>query len=178
MLDSVAFAWVDIAGWLGVARLFLAFAGNAIQLVPDGTLIFHLILIILMVAILNATLLKPINRVLEERDRRTRGRLTEAQSVISKVEDKMREYERQLREARSEGYSLLEQERAVLSTSREQKLTQLRAEIADLLTDEKDRLASEAQRVQEALKGESQALAREISQHILRRPITGQANTT
>jgi F-type H+-transporting ATPase subunit b len=158
--------------------LFLAFAGNAIQLVPDGTLIFHLILIILMVAILNATLLKPINRVLEERDRRTRGRLSEAQTVISKVEEKMREYERQLREARSEGYSLLEQERAGLAASREQKLTELRGEIADLLTNEKDRLASEAQQVQETLKAESQSLAREISQHILRRPISGQANIT
>jgi F-type H+-transporting ATPase subunit b len=158
--------------------LFLAFAGNAIQLVPDGTLIFHLILIILMVAILNATLLKPINRVLEERERRTRGRLSEAQTVISKVDEKMREFERQLREARSEGYSLLEHERAALSTSREQKLTELRSESAELLTKEKDRLAAEAQQVQETLKAESQSLAREISQHILRRPISGQTNIT
>ena len=155
--------------------MFLAFAGNAIQLVPDGTLVFHLILIIVMVAILNATLLKPINRILEERERRTRGRLTEAQTVISTVDDKMREYERQLREARSEGYSLLEQERAKLSTSREQKLGELKTEIGTLLTEEKDRLASEAQQVQKTLRAESQSLAVEISQHILRRPVSGQS---
>ncbi len=157
--------------------LFLAFAGNAIQLVPDGTIIFHLVLIILMVAILNATLLKPINRVLEERERRTRGRLSEAESVMANVEDKMREYERQLREARSEGYSLLERERAELTGSREQKLTELRTEVSDLLAKEKERLASEAELVQATLKVDSQNLAREISQHILRRPIGGQANT-
>jgi len=155
--------------------LFLALAGNAIQLVPDGTLIFHLILIIAMVAILNATLLKPINRILEERERRTRGRLTEAETVISKVDEKMREYERQLREARSEGYSLLEQERAKLSSSREQKLGELKTEIGTLLTEEKERLASEAEQVQKTLKSESQALAVEISQHILRRPVSGQS---
>jgi F-type H+-transporting ATPase subunit b len=155
--------------------VFLAFAGNAIQLVPDGTLIFHLILIIAMVAILNATLLKPINRILEERERRTRGRLTEAQTVISRVDEKMREYERQLREARSAGYSLLEQERAALSKNREQKLGELKTEIGTLLTEEKDRLASEAGQVQEILKSESQALAVEISQHILRRPVSGQS---
>ena len=153
--------------------MFLAFAGNAIQLVPDGTLIFHLILIIAMVAILNATLLKPINRILEERERRTRGRLTEAQTVIGRVDEKMHDYERQLREARSEGYSLLEQERAVLSKNREQKLGELKAEIGTLLTQEKDRLASEGVQVQKALKAESQSLAVEISQHILRRPISG-----
>jgi F-type H+-transporting ATPase subunit b len=158
-----------------VTRLFLAFAGNAIQLVPDGTLIFHLILIIAMVAILNATLLKPINRILEERERRTRGRLTEAQTVISRVDEKMREYERQLREARSAGYSLLEQERAALSKNREQKLGELKTEIGTLLSEEKDRLASEAGQVQEILKSESQALAVEISQHILRRPVSGQS---
>lgn len=158
-----------------MTRLFLALAGNAIQLVPDGTLIFHLILIIAMVAILNATLLKPINRILEERERRTRGRLTEAETVISKVDEKMREYERQLREARSEGYSLLEQERAKLSSSREQKLGQLKTEIGTLLTEEKERLASEAEQVRKTLKAESQALAMEISQHILRRPVSGQS---
>jgi F-type H+-transporting ATPase subunit b len=156
--------------------LFLAFAGNAIQLVPDGTLIFHLILIILMVAILNATLLKPINRVLEERERQTRGRLSEAQSIVGQVDDKMRAYERQLREARSEGYSLLEQERTTLSANREQQLGQLRNEIADLLKHEKERLAAESQEVQATLKVEARDLAKEISQHILRRPLSGQAN--
>lgn len=144
---------------------------------PDGTLILHLILIIVMVAVLNATLLKPINRVLEERERRTLGRVSEAQTVIAQVDEKMREYERQLREARSEGYSLLEQERAALSTSRDQKLTQLRNEISDLLAGEKERLAAEAHDVQATLRVDAQALAREISQHILRRPISGQANT-
>lgn len=130
-----------------------------------------------MVAVLNATLLKPINRVLEERERRTLGRVSEAQTVIAQVDEKMREYERQLREARSEGYSLLEQERAALSTSRDQKLTQLRNEISDLLAGEKERLAAEAHDVQATLRVDAQALAREISQHILRRPISGQANT-
>ena len=158
-----------------MTRLFLAFAGNAIQLVPDGTLIFHLILIIVMVAILNATLLKPINRILEERERRTRGRLSEAQTVVSRVDEKMRDYERQLREARSEGYSLLEQERAALSAGREHKLAELRTEIGTLLTEEKQRLESETQEVQQTLKAESRALAVEISQHILRRPVSAQS---
>ena len=160
-----------------MTRLFLAFAGNAIQLVPDGTIILHLILIILMVAILNATLLKPINRVLQERERLTAGRLTEAQSVLSNVEEKMREYERQLREARSEGYALLESERATLTKSREQKLAELRAEIAALLAEEKEQLAVEAAHARATLDIDSQKLARDISQQILRRPLSGEVKT-
>lgn len=157
--------------------MFLAFAGNAIQLVPDGTIIFHLVLIIVMVAVLNATLLKPINRVLQERERLTSGRLSEAQSVLSNVEQKMREYERQLREARSEGYAMLEQERSALTKDREQKLAALRAGIGALLMEEKEKLAAEAQRAQATLAADSQNLAREISQHILRRPVGGEANS-
>ena len=45
----------------------LGFAENSIQLVPDGTLILHVLIIVLMVWILNATLYKPINRILEAR---------------------------------------------------------------------------------------------------------------
>ena len=130
-----------------------------------------------MVAILNATLLRPINRVLQERDRLTKGRITEAQSVLSNVEQKMREYERQLRDARSEGYALLEHERAALTKSRESKLAALRAEITSLLMEEKERLAAEAERVQATLGADSQKIAREISQHILRRPISGEVNS-
>lgn len=157
--------------------MFLAFAGNAIQLVPDGTIIFHFVLIILMVAILNATLLKPINRVLQERERLTTGRLSEAQSVMSNVDQKMGQYERQLREARSEGYALLEQERSTLTKDREQKLAALRGEIGTLLLEEKQKLAAEAQRAKATLSADSHNLALEISQNILRRPVGGQANS-
>jgi len=157
--------------------LFLAFAGDAIQLVPDGTIIFHLVLIILMVAILNATLLRPINRVLQERERLTTGRLSEAQSVMSNVDQKMGQYERELREARSEGYALLEQERSALTKDREQKLAALRGEIGALLVEEKEKLAAEAQRAKTTLSADSHNLAREISENILRRPVGGQANS-
>src|ERR671916_1545868 len=90
----------------------LAFAENSIQLVPDGTLFLHIIIILVMVFVLNATLFKPINRILEERERRTRGRSGEAKGIIRDVEDKLASYERALREARSEGYRLMEQVRA------------------------------------------------------------------
>ena len=54
----------------------LGFAENSIQLVPDGTLILHVIIILVMVYVLNATLYKPINQILASREKRTRGRLS------------------------------------------------------------------------------------------------------
>ncbi len=99
---------------------------SSIQLVPDGTLLLHLLLIFGMVALLNATLLKPINRILEERELRTRGRLSEAAQTFATVDEKMREYEKRLRQARTEGYTLMEQERTALSTERERKVAEVR----------------------------------------------------
>ena len=63
----------------------LGFAENSIQLVPDGTLFLHVLIILVMVYVLNATLFKPINRILEAREKRTRGRLTEAEEILSNV---------------------------------------------------------------------------------------------
>src|ERR1700757_3789194 len=92
--------------------LVLGLAENSIQLVPDGTLILHVIIILVMVYVLNATLYKPINQILAAREKRTRGRMTEAQEIIQSVTDKIGEYERSLRRARAEAYAQTEAERA------------------------------------------------------------------
>jgi len=90
----------------------LGLAENSIQLVPDGTLILHVLIILLMVWLLNATLYKPINQILAAREKRTRGRLTEAQEILESVTNKTTDYERSLRQARGEAYALTEAERA------------------------------------------------------------------
>lgn len=152
---------------------FLGFAESSIQLVPDGTLLFHLALIIAMVALLNATLLKPINRILEERDRLTKGRLSEAQTTLLTVSEKLSEYERRLREARAEGYALMERERAIISEERQRKLTEVKSEINRLLSTEKEKLKTEGAQVRSKLAVEARSMAVKIGSQILRRPISG-----
>ncbi len=156
----------------------LGFAESSIQLVPDGTLFFHLAVIVVMVALLNGTLLRPINRILEERERRTKGRLSEAQEVLLVVDQKISQYERRLREARAEGYALVEHERMELSRERERKVAQVRAEITRWLFDQKEKLRSEAEAVKGNLKLDARTRALEISRHILRRQISGESITT
>jgi F-type H+-transporting ATPase subunit b len=151
----------------------LAFAEGSIQLVPDGTLLFHLLLIIAMVALLNATLLKPINRILEERDRLTKGRLTEAQRTLLTVTDKSHEYERRLREARAEGYALMERERAAVSEVRQRKLAEVKSEMEVLLSGEKQKLTTEGEEVRGRLTADARTIALEIGRRILGRPVVG-----
>lgn len=144
---------------------------ESIQLVPDGTLLFHLALIVGMVALLNATLLKPINRILEERDRQTKGRLSEAGQTLVTIEDKMREYERRLRQARTEGYALLESGRAALSGERERKLNEVRAEITRWMADEQEKLKNDTSQVKKSLEADARSMAQQISSRILQREV-------
>jgi F-type H+-transporting ATPase subunit b len=151
----------------------LGFAENSIQLVPDGTLILHVIIILVMVFILNATLYKPINRILAAREKRTRGRMDEAQQIMADVSAKLANYERQLRQARAEAYALSEQERTAAMQERQVKLNEMRQQLAESIAKEKQAIQQQADAARSSLEDESRRIATEISSRVLNRPITG-----
>ena len=148
----------------------LGLAGNSIQLVPDGTLFLHIAIIVFMIYVLNATLFRPVNRVLEERERRTRGGTGEAQDILQRVANNMNHYERSLREARTEGYRMLEQERATALLERQNQITSLRAEIEILTEEQKSLLRSQSEQARASLENDTQRIASDISRQILNRP--------
>ena len=155
----------------------LGFAENSIQLVPDGTLILHVIIILLMVWILNKTLYKPINRILEAREKRTRGRMSEAQEILTDVGEKVSNYERQLRQARAEGYALAEQERTLAMQERQGKLNEMREQLSESIAQEKQTIQTQVEEARVTLDSESLRIAREIGERVLDRPVDrGKAN--
>jgi F-type H+-transporting ATPase subunit b len=151
---------------------FVAFAENSIQLVPDGTLFLHIIIILVMVFVLNATLFKPINRILEEREKRTRGRSGEAHDILRRVEEKMAQYERTLREARGEGYRQMEQERASAVSERQARLSAVRDEVNRSIGEQKETIRAQVEEARATLDQEARRLAAEIGSQILHRPIS------
>ena len=168
MLCSVAFE----PTWLrSVGLILLAFSSSSIQLVPDGTLLFHLALIICMVAIVNATLLKPINRILEEREKRTKGRVAEAQALQSSLDEKLRQYERALREARANGYALTEEQRKAASQEHNRQVAAVKAEVNEILEREKRAMKAEEEGIKNTLIQDARVRAQEIGAQILGRPV-------
>lgn len=151
--------------------ILLAFAENSIQLVPDGTLFVHIALILIMVFVLNATLFKPINRILEERERRTRGQMGEAREILLSVEEKMNAYERNLREARAEGYRLMEQVRAEAMGERQERVNGVRVEIERSVAEEKQAIQAQTEEARASLDRDAGRIASEIGAHILHRPL-------
>ena len=149
----------------------LGFAENSIQLVPDGTLILHVIIILVMVWILNKTLYKPINRILEAREKRTHGRMSEAQEILTDVSEKVSNYERQLRQARAEGYAMTEQERTAAMQERQGKLNEMRQQLSESIAQEKQTIQTQVEEARVTLDGESLRIAREIGERVLNRPV-------
>ena len=153
-------------------KLPLGLAENSIQLVPDGTLILHVLIILVMVYVLNATLFKPINRILEARDQRTRGRLSEAQQILKNVSEQLANYERQLRQARGAAYALSESERTVAMQERQQKLNEMRQQLSESIAQEKKIIVQQADAARGTLEIESRRIAREIGARVLSRPVS------
>lgn len=146
----------------------LAFAeGGAIQLVPDGTILIHIALILLMIFILNRTFFRPINRILETRERKGVAG-GEAQGILEQVNQKTSEYNQAMREARTEGYNLIESERSTAVSERESKIEAVKTEIAEKLAAENESLKKQTAEARTALQTEAQSIADKISSSILK----------
>jgi len=150
----------------------LGFAENSIQLVPDGTLILHVLIILVMVYVLNATLFRPINQILENREKRTRGRSTEAEEILGKVSERISDYERALRQARTEAYAFTEQERAGAMQERQKSLDAMRAKLAASTAVEKESIQRQAAAARASLEIEARGIALEIGSRVLSRRLT------
>lgn len=147
--------------------MFLAEA--SIQLVPDGTLLLHLVVIFFMVFVLNRTLLKPINRILAEREKQIGGRLSEAQRLSAEAEEKMRNYQSALRDARTDGYRLLEKERASGLKEKDEKVRQHREQLSQKVAKEVDSIQKQQEKVRTELEAQADSMGVLISSQILRR---------
>lgn len=146
--------------------LLLAFA-ESIQLFPDGTLFIHVALILLMIWVLNRTFFRPINRVVESREKHKGSHGSEADSILADVNKKQAEYEQALLAARSEGYERIEKERAAAVQARQNKIAETKAATAASLAAGKTQINQEAAAAKATIAKEAEVMAEKISSNIL-----------
>ena len=146
----------------------LAFAENSIQLFPDGTIFVHIALILAMIWILNRTLYRPINRVLETREKSKGGHSGEAASILSQVSEKEARYTKELLEARTQGYELIEKEQHSAAAARDKRIADAKA--ASLAAFEAGRadLDKQAAAARAEIDTEAEKMADRITADILR----------
>lgn len=145
----------------------LAFA-ESIQLFPDGTIFIHIALILLMIWLLNRTFFRPINRVIESREKQKGGRGSEAAEILKEIGEKQAVYDREVLEARSRGYELIEKEHAAAVAAREKQLGNVKTELSEKLSAEKQELQTQAGEARATIEKEAEKLADTISANILK----------
>lgn len=145
----------------------LAFA-ESIQLFPDGTLFVHVALILLMIYILNRTLYRPINRILEARDKNKGGYFGEAEAILTKVQEKESHYSKELLDARNAGYELVESEHKTTVAAREEKLAAAKNEVAERLNSGRSEIEQQVAAARATLSTEAEKLADTIASGILK----------
>jgi F-type H+-transporting ATPase subunit b len=148
----------------------LALEANILSI--DGSFLFIFLLVICLIFILNATLFRPLNRVLDERERLTGGRMGEARRMLGQYEERVRRYEERLRTARAEAYQRLEAQRRQALAVRQEIIAQAKAETAAQIAAARQEIEAQAKAARASLAGEARAIAASISAHILQRPVT------
>ena len=145
----------------------LAFA-ETIQLFPDGTIFVHVALILLMIWILNRTLYRPINRVLEMREKNKGGHSSEAVTILDDAGKKEAKYKREMLDARSKGYELIEKEHQKANASHDEKLAVAKVATAEKFNTGKAELEKQKATAHAAIGSEAEKMAEKIAANILK----------
>jgi len=143
-------------------------AFQKVELMPNGTMLIHIGLILLMIWILNRTLFRPVNRVIEAREKNKGGHSGEAQEILKNVGEKQSHIEAAMLEARSEGYELVERTRASAVAERQEKIGAVKAEVAELTARENQELDRQKNEARATIAAEAEQMAKSISASILR----------
>ena len=144
-------------------------AESSIQLVPDGTLLLHLLMVGVMVALLNRTLLKPINKILADREKYVSGQTTEAEEILKTSEEKFNEYQTKLRAARTDGYQLLEKVRSQAVKEKDEKVRAFKEKSAQEVAAQLEATHQQEQQVKQELESQAATLGAMITAQILER---------
>lgn len=148
--------------------MFLLAFAESIQLFPDGTLFIHIALILIMIWALNRTFFKPINAVIEKRSRQKAGRGGEAEEILTDVNNKQKQYEKTMLEARNKNYEMIERERAEAVEARQQAISEARAQTSELVQSEKTKLEKLKADAKVEIALEAHKMADKISSNILK----------
>ena len=146
----------------------LAFAEEVVQLFPDGSLFIHIAMVLAMIWMLNRTLYRPINRVLEARDRKKGGRSSEADEILQKAEAEQARYNKEALAARSKGYELIEKEHKKNTADREKKLAEAKTAASEEFAAGRADLDKEVDSARKTISTEAEKMAETIAGNILK----------
>lgn len=148
--------------------MHLLLFAETIQLFPDGTLFIHIAIILAMIWLLNRTLYRPINRVLEARAKNKGGHSSEAAEILGRAANKEQQYSNAMLDARSEGYALIEKEQKAAVEARNKQIGEVKAEVAAKFDAGRAEIEKQATDARAAIATDAEKMADQIAANILK----------
>lgn len=142
-------------------QIFHALQGIVVRALPT------FFLVILLHWFLKKVLFQPLDRVLDERRRRTEGVIEASQAAVERARARIREYEDSLRQAQAEIFDQQEAERKRMAAGRASLLAEARQRARQRVEAARAEIQAEAALAQQSLRDEAVRLADAITQSVL-----------
>lgn len=136
---------------------------------PDVTVFWVVALILLTGAILNGLIVRPILRVVEQREGAVRSARQLAESAAAQAQAATAEFEARTAAARAEIYGEMDEKRRRALDRRADLLTRTRAEAEAAIRDARDRVTTQAAAARARLDQDANVLAGDIVERVLGR---------
>ena len=118
---------------------------------------------------LNRLLFKPMQAILDERERRTSGTFDLSKKSLEEYSRLFDAYKAQMKKAQMEGYSLQDQARTESQQNRSKHLAAARAQAETIVQGMKDELRQQIAQSQERLKADVEELSTRIAALLLQK---------
>jgi len=137
----------------------------------DWTIILQFINFVVLMAVLNVILYRPMRNILKQRKETIDGSHARANELEVQINEKMARYEAKLQDAKLQGNQEKNQLRQTAAAEEAKILGQARDEASVRLQAVKEKVAGEATAAGAKLKGDAAALAGDIATKILGRAL-------
>lgn len=142
-------------------QIFVALQGIIVRALPT------FFLVILLHWYLKKVLIQPMERVLDERRRRTEGTIQASEAALAEAAGKVAAYEKALAEARAAIYRDQDAHRRQLAAHQAKALEQERTKMAERVAAARAEIEAEAARSRAALTAQADSLAEAITAAVL-----------
>jgi len=141
----------------------------ALMISLDWSIVPALIIFILTVVALNYLLFKPVTRIQEERERRTTGLMSQTQQELAHHLQLFDEYQATIKNARIEGYRLMEKARSEALVKRSAVLEAAKRDAELQAQQARDSIQAQVTAARAALEEEAREMAGDIAAAVLQR---------
>ena len=139
-------------------------------MLPNLSVIFVIVAIVLLAVVLDRVLFKPLVRVMRERESAVQSALELAESATARAQAATAEFDANVAAARADLYKQMDERRKAAESYRQDLVAQTRAEVGAQLAGAKAELEAQTAQARATLEAEAEELGRDIASKVLGRP--------